>query len=96
MVIYAQFLDLNALKMMKVPEVYLQIISTSDHEYWKTTLMKQNMSTLHIAVGTLEMKDNEYVVKISDHKEMISFGFAKVKVKNSNKFLKNKIYVQVS
>ena len=90
MVIYARFLDNDTLKPKKVSNVYMQIISTNDHEYWSTSLMNQNSSTLHIAIGTAEMKDDNYVVKIADHKEMMEFGFNKVKVKNPRKILQNK------
>ena len=81
MAIFARFLDMDTFDPVKVHNVYLQIISTNDHEYWKTTLMKQNVSTLQIAVGTLEMKDKKYVVKVSDREEMLSFGFHIVKVR---------------
>jgi len=81
MAIRARFLDMSTFEPIKVSEIYLQIVSTNDHEYWKTTLMKQDISVLQIAVGTLEMKDDQYIVKVSDHKEMLSFGFNKVKVR---------------
>ena len=92
MVICARFLDSNTLKPIKVSEVFLQIISTNDHEYWKTSLMKQDVYALHIAVSTLEMKDEDYVVKVSDHKEMLSFGFNRVRVKKSKRLFQNMPY----
>ena len=88
MVIYARFIDEDTLKPKKVSNVYLQIISTDDHEYWSTSLIKQNISVLHIAIGTLEMKDEKYIIKVSDHKEMMEFGFHKVKIKNPRKIFK--------
>ncbi len=90
MVIYARFIDLDTLQLVKVPTVYLQIISTDDHEYWQTSLIKQNISVLHIAIGTLEMKDDNYVVKVSDHKEMMEFGFNRVKLRKPWGVFKNK------
>ena len=96
MEIYARFIDLQTNKLITIPNIYLQIISTDDHEYWKTSIIKQNESILHIAIGTLEMKDKKYVIKISDHKEMQSFGFNQVKVKNSSKiFTKKNQYLKV-
>lgn len=80
MEIYAKFIDLETRKLITIPNIYLQIISTDDHEYWPTSIIKQNTSELRIAIGTLEMKDKKYVIKVSDHKEMLSFGFNKVKV----------------
>lgn len=94
MAIYARFIDTNALKLVQIPEVYLQIISTNDHEYWKTTLMKQNVSTLQIAVGTSEMEHNQYIVKVSDHEEMLCFGFNKVKVRKKWFFQNKKQHLQ--
>ena len=94
MAIRARFLDLNTFEPIKVSEVYLQIISNNDHEYWRTTLMKQDISVLQIAVGTLEMKDDQYIVKISDHKEMLSFGFNKVKVRKKWFFESKKQHLQ--
>ena len=82
MEIYAKFIDTDTLKSVLVPKVYLQIISVNDHEYWKTALMKQNVSVLHIAISTLEMRYDQYIIKISDHKEMTSFGFNKVNVRS--------------
>ena len=81
MAIFARFLDMNTFEPVKVHNVYLQIISTNDHEYWKTSLMRQNIYKLQIAVPTSEMKDDQYIVKVSDHQEMLSFGFNKVKVR---------------
>jgi len=95
MAIYARFIDTNTLKLVQIPEVYLQIISTNDHVYWKTSLMKQDVSTLQIAVGTLEMKDDQYIVKVSDHKEMLSFGFHKVRVRKKWFFESKKQHLQV-
>ena len=51
MEIYAKFIDMKTLKLMKIPNIYLQIISTDDHEYWPTGVIRQNESTLHIAIG---------------------------------------------
>jgi len=82
MEIYAKFMDLETRKLITIPNIYLQIISTDDHEYWQTSIIKQNESTLRIAIGTLEMKDKKYVIKVSDHKEMQSFGFNQVIVKS--------------
>jgi len=90
MEIYARFLDKDTLTPVRTSNIYLQIISTNDHEYWSTRLMNQNSSTLHIAVGTAEMKDDNYVVKIADHKEMMEFGFNKLQVKNPRKIFQNK------
>ncbi len=90
MVIYARFIDEDTLKPKKVSNVYLQIISTDDHECWPTSLIKQNISVLHIAIGTLEMKDQKYIIKVSDHKEMISFGFNRVKMRKPWGIFKNK------
>lgn len=90
MVIYARFIDLDTLQLVKVPTVYLQIISTDDHEYWPTSLIKQNISVLYIAIGTLEMKDQKYIIKVSDHKEMMSFGFNRVKLRKPWVVFKNK------
>jgi len=90
MEIYARFIDVETKKLITIPNIYLQIISTDDHEYWKTSIIKQNESILHIAIGTLEMKDEKYVVKVSDHKEMQSFGFNQVKVKNYMKLFSKK------
>ena len=90
MAIFARFLDMDTFEPIKVPKVYLQIISTDDHEYWKTSLMKQDVSKLQIAVPTLEMKDNQYIVKVSDHEEMLSFGFNKVCVKHTKRFFQSK------
>ena len=81
MEIHARFIDLKTQKLIKIPNIYLQIISTDDHEYWPTSIIKKNMSALHIAIGTLEMKDEKYIIKVSDHKEMMSFGFNRVKVR---------------
>jgi len=78
--IFARFLDMKTFEPIRVPTVYLQIVSNY-HEYWKSTLMKQDVSVLQIAVPTLEMKDDEYIVKVSDHQEMLSFSFHKVRVK---------------
>ena len=94
MAIFARFLDMDTFEPIKVHNVYLQIISTNDHEYWKTTLMKQDVFVLHIAIGTLEMQDTEYVVKVSDHKEMLSFGFHKVKVRKKWFFESKKQHLQ--
>ncbi|MCH7648413.1 MAG: hypothetical protein IIA83_07395 [Thaumarchaeota archaeon] len=96
MTIFARFLDMDTFEPVKVHNVYLQIISTNDHVYWKTTLMKQNVSTLQIAVPTLEMEDNQYIVKVSDHKEMLSFGFHKVKVRKKRFFQSKKQHLQVA
>ena len=52
--------------------------------------MKQNVSKLQIVISTLEMKYDEYIVKVSDHKEMTSFGFNKVKIKKPSRLYKNK------
>ena len=93
MAIFARFLDMNTFEPIKVSKIYLQIISTN-HEYWETSLMKQDVSTLHIAIGTSEMEDTEYVVKVSDHKEMISFGFNKVKVRKKWFFESKKQHLQ--
>ncbi|MCH7649127.1 MAG: hypothetical protein IIA83_11045 [Thaumarchaeota archaeon] len=90
MVIYARFIDEKTRKLIKIPNVYLQIISTDDHEYWPTSLIKQNISVLHIAIGTLEMKDQKYIIKVSDHKEMMSFGFNRVKLRKPWGVFKNK------
>ena len=90
MVIYARFIDEKTRKLIKIPNVYLQIISTDDHEYWPTSLIKQNISVLHIAIGTLEMKDQKYIIKVSDHKEMLSFGFNRVKLRKPWGVFKNK------
>lgn len=81
MEIHAKFIDQQTQKLMEIPNIYLQIIYTNDHEYWPTSIIKQNTSTLRIAIGTLEMKDEKYVIKVSDHKEMLSFGFNRVKVR---------------
>jgi len=94
MAIYAKFLDMNTFEPIKVSKVYLQIIS-NNHEYWKTTLIKQNVSVLQIAVGTLEMRSEQYVVKVSDHQEMLSFGFNKVKVRKKWFFHSKKQNLQV-
>ena len=94
MAIYARFLDMDNLEPIKVSKIYLQIISTNDHEYWKTTLMKQDVSKLQIAVPTLEMEDDQYIVKVSDHKEMMSFGFDKVKVRKKWFFESKKQHLQ--
>ena len=96
MTIYARFLDMDNLEPITVSKVYLQIVSTNDHEYWKNTLMKQDVSTLQIAVGTLEMEDTEYIVKVSDHKEMLSFGFNRVKVRKKWFFESKKQHLQVA
>ena len=93
MEIRARFLDMSTFEPIKVSKVYLQIVS-SNHEYWKTSLMKQNVSVLQIAVGTLEMKDGEYIVKVSDHKEMLSFGFNKVNVRKKWFFESKKQHLQ--
>jgi len=93
MAIYARFLDMDNLEPIKVSKVYLQIVS-NNHEYWKSTLMKQDVSVLQIAVGTLEMEDEQYVVKVSDHKEMLSFGFNKVKVRKKWFFESKKQHLQ--
>jgi len=90
MEIYARFIDLETEKSIIISNIYLQITSTNDHEYWPTSIIKQNTSTLHIAIGTLEMKDEKYVIKVSDHKEMQSFGFNQVKVKNHMKIFSKK------
>jgi len=90
MVIRARFIDEETLKPKKVSNVYMQIISTDDHEYWPTSLIKQNISVLHIAIGTLEMKDEKYIIKVSDHKEMMSFGFNRVKLRKPWGVFKNK------
>ncbi len=96
MEIYAKFIDLETKKLITISNIYLQIISTDDHEYWPTSIIKQNTSILHIAIGTLEMKDKKYVIKVSDHKEMYSFGFNQVKVNNHCKiFAKKKQPVKV-
>ena len=95
MAIFARFLDMNTFEPVKVPKVYLQIISTNDHVYWKTSLMKQNVSVLQIAIGTLEMKDENYIVKVSDHEEMLSFGFHKVHVKYPKRVFRNKNRVKI-
>jgi len=79
MEIYAKFIDLETKKLITIPNIYLQIISTDDHQYWPTSIIKQNTPILHIAIGTLEMKDKKYIIKVSDHKEMFSFGFNLVK-----------------
>jgi len=94
MEIYARFLDMNSFESIKVSKVYLQIISTDDHEYWPSSIIKKNMATLHIAIGTLEMKDEQYIVKVSDHKEMISFGFNKVKIRKKWFFESKKQHLQ--
>ncbi len=94
MAIRARFLDMSTFEPTKVSKVYLQIISTNDHEYWKTTLMKQDISVLQIAVGTLEMKDEQYIVKVSDHKEMLSFGFNRVNVRKKWFFESKKQHLQ--
>ena len=95
MAIFARFLDMDTFEPIQVPTVYLQIISTNDHEYWKTSLMKQNVSKLQIAVPTLEMEHNQYIVKVSDHEEMLSFGFRKVKVRKKWFFQNKKQDLQV-
>ena len=96
MEIYARFIDAETKKPIIIPNIYLQIISTDDHEYWVTSIIKQNTSVLRIAVSTLEMKDKKYVIKVSDHKEMYSFGFNQVKVNNpSNIFTKKNQPVKV-
>ena len=96
MEIYAKFIDLETKKLITIPNIYLQILSTDDHEYWPTSIIKQNTSVLRIAIGTLEMKDEKYIIKVSDHKEMQSFGFNQVKVKNPWKiFTKKKQPVKV-
>ena len=96
MAIFAKFLDVDTFEPVKVSKIYLQIISTNDHLYWKTTLMKQDVSTLQIAVATLEMEDEQYIVKVSDHKEMLSFGFHKVKVRKKRFFQSKKQHLQVA
>ena len=93
MAIYARFLDMNTFEPIKVSKVYLQIVS-NNHEYWKSSLMKQDVSVLQIAVATLEMKDEQYIVKVSDHKEMLSFGFHKVKVRKKWFFESKKQHLQ--
>jgi len=93
MAIYARFLDIDTLEPIKVSKVYLQIVSNY-HEYWKSSLMKQDVSTLQIAVGTSEMEDDQYIVKVSDHKEMLSFGFHKVKVRKKCFFQSKKQHLQ--
>lgn len=95
MTIYARFLDMDTFELIKVPKVYLQIISTNDHVYWETSLMKQNVSKLQIAVATLEMEDDQYIVKVSDHQEMLSFGFNKVHVKYPKWVFRNKNRVKI-
>jgi len=95
MAIFARFLNPDTLKPVQIPKVYLQIISTNDHEYWKSSLIRQNISKLQIAVSTLEMKDTDYIVKVSDHKEMLSFGFNKVHVKYPKRVFRNKNKVKI-
>jgi len=95
MAIFARFIDTDTLKLVQIPEVYLQIISTNDHEYWKSSLIRQNISKLQIAVSTLEMKDADYIIKVSDHKEMMSFGFNKVHVKYPKRVFRNKNRVKI-
>ena len=95
MAIRARFLDMNTFEPVKVHNVYLQIISTNDNEYWKTSLMRQNIYKLQIAVSTLEMIDADYIVKVSDHKEMMSFGFNKVHVKYPKWIFRNKNRVKI-
>ena len=95
MTIHARFLDMDTFEPIKVLKVYLQIISTNDHEYWPSSIIKKNMATLHIAIGTLEMKDEQYIVKVSDHKEMLSFGFNKVNVRKKWFFESKKQHLQV-
>lgn len=94
MEIYAKFIDLETKKLMTIPNIYLQIISTDYHEYWPSSIIKKNISTLHIAIGTLEMKDEQYIVKVSDHKETLSFGFNKVKVRKKRFFESKKQHLQ--
>ena len=45
MAIRARFLDMSTFEPIKVSKVYLQIVS-NNHEYWKSTLMKQDVSIL--------------------------------------------------
>ncbi len=94
MEIYARFIDAETKKPITIPNIYLQIISTDDHEYWVTSIIKQNTSVLRIAVSTLEMKDKKYIVKVSDHKEMLSFGFNKVKIRKKRFFESKKQHLQ--
>ena len=94
-VIFARFINTDTLKLVQIPEVYLQIISTNDHEYWKSSLIRQNISKLQIVLSTLEMKDTDYIIKVSDHKEMLSFGFNKVHVKYPKWVFRNKNRVKI-
>lgn len=95
MEIYARFIDKTTQKLVKISKIYLQIISTHDHEYWPVSIIRENDSILHIAIGTAEMKDTDYIIKISDHKEMMSFGFNKVHVKSPKRFFRNKNSVKI-
>ncbi len=90
MEIHAKFINMETQQAQKISNIYLQIISTDGHEYWPSSIIKQNTSLLHIAIGTLEMYDEKYTIKVSDHKEMISFGFNQVKVKHSKNIFKKK------
>ena len=56
--------------------------------------MKQDVSVLQISVATLEMEDEQYIVKVSDHEEMLSFGFNKVKVRKKWFFESKKQHLQ--
>jgi len=94
MAIFARFLDMNTFEPIKVSEIYLQIVSNY-HEYWRSSLMRENVSVLQIAVPTIEMHDDDYVVKVSDHKEMLTFGFNRVHVKCPGLTFRNKNKVKI-
>lgn len=94
MAIYARFLDMKSFQPVRVSKVYLQIVSNDD-EYWKSSLMKQDVYTLQIAIPTLEMEADEYVVKVADHEEMMTFGFNNVRVKCPRRSFRNKNRVKV-
>ena len=95
MEIYARFIDKTTQKLVEISKIYLQIISTHDHEYWPVSIIRENDSILHIAISTAEMKDIDYIIKISDHKEMMSFGFNKVHVTSTKRFFRNKNRVKI-